>query len=115
METKATTLENLFEKVEQFGKTSLELYKHKAIYEIAVLTSTLSVRLILVLVIALVSFFLSIGAALWLGDILEKNYYGYFIVALAYVVLGLILFIFRKPWIKTQVSNLVIKSMLKPL
>ena len=39
-------MQDLFEKVEQFGNTSFELYKHKAIYEIALLTSSLSVRYI---------------------------------------------------------------------
>ena len=46
MENKATTVENLFEKVEKFGNTSFELYKHKAIYEIALLTSSLALRYI---------------------------------------------------------------------
>jgi hypothetical protein len=46
MENKATTVENLFEKVEQFSNTSFELYKYKAIYEIALLTSSLAVRYI---------------------------------------------------------------------
>ncbi|MFN3755133.1 hypothetical protein [Flavobacterium sp.] len=113
MENKATTLENLFEKVEQYGKTSFELYKHKAIYEIAALTSTLSVRFILSIVVALVSLFFSIGIALWLGDVLQKNYYGFFIVGFGYVLLWVIILIFRKTWIRTPISNMVIKSMLQ--
>ncbi|WP_291133074.1 hypothetical protein [Flavobacterium sp. UBA7682] len=113
MENKATTLENLFENVEQYGKTSLELYKHKAIYEIASLTSTLSVRFILTMVVALVSLFFSIGIALWLGDVLDKNYYGFFIVGLGYLLLWVIILVFRKTWIRTPISNMVIKSMLQ--
>ena len=112
MENKVTTLENLFEKAEQYGNTSLELYKHKAIYEIATVTSTLAVRYILSIVVALFSFFVSIGLAIWIGEVTSKSYYGYFIIASVYVVIGIIIFIFRKPWIKTQVSNLVIKSIL---
>lgn len=113
MENKATTLENLFENVEQYSKTSFELYKHKAIYEIASLTSTLSVRFILTMVVALVSLFFSIGIALWLGDVLDKNYYGFFIVGLGYLFLWVIILIFRKTWIRTPISNMVIKSMLQ--
>jgi hypothetical protein len=112
MENKATTVENLFEKVEQFSTTSFELYKHKAIYEIALLTSTLAVRYILTIVIALFFFFISIGSAIWIGDVTNKNYYGYFIVALVYSVVGILIYVFRKPWIKVQISNLVRKSML---
>jgi hypothetical protein len=113
MESKTTTLESLFENVEQYSKTSFELYKHKAIYEIASLTSSLAVKFILSIVVALVSLFVSIGLALWFGEMMKKNYYGYFMVAMLYVMLGILLFLFRKPWIKTQMSNIVIKSMLK--
>ena len=112
MEAKTTTLESLFENVEQYSKTSFELYKHKAVYEIATLTSSLAVKFILSIVVALVSLFASLGLALCWGDMFQKNYYGYFMVALLYVVLGIILFLFRKPWITTQISNTVIKSML---
>jgi len=112
MENKGTTIENLFEKVENYSNISLELYKHKAIYEIAIVTSTLAVRYILSIVVALFFFFISIGLAIWIGEATSEPYYGYFIIASFYVTLGIILYIFRKPWIKTQVSNLVIKSML---
>lgn len=113
MEAKTTTLESLFENVEQYSKTSFELYKHKAIFEIAALTSSLAVRFILSIVVALVSLFTSIGLALWFGEMMTKTYYGYFAVALVYVALGILLFLFRKPFIKTQMNNTVIKSMLK--
>jgi len=113
MENKATTLENLFENVEQYSKTSFELYKHKAIYEIASLTSTLAVRFILTMVVVLVSLFISIGTALWISDALGKNYYGFFIVAFIYVLLWIVLFAVRKSSIGQPMSNMVIKSMLK--
>ncbi|MFN3969661.1 hypothetical protein [Flavobacterium sp.] len=113
METKTTTLESLFENVEQYSKTSFELYKHKAIYEIATLSSSLAVRFILSIVVALVSLFFSIGFALWFGDMMNNTYYGYFIVGLFYVILGITIFLFRKAWIKTNMNNMVIKSMLK--
>jgi hypothetical protein len=113
METKTTTLENLFENVEQYSKTSFELYKHKAIYEIASLTSTLTVRFILTMIVVLVSLFISVGIAIWLGDALEKNYYGFFIVGFGYLLLWTVLLIFRKTWIRTPMSNMVIKSMLQ--
>ena len=113
MENKTVTLESLFENVEQFSKTSFELYKHKAIYEIASLTATLSVKFILTMVAVLVSLFISIGIALWLGDVFGKNYYGFFIIGLSYGVLWSILLIYRKTWIRTPMSNRVIKSMLQ--
>jgi hypothetical protein len=113
MENRATTLENLFENLEQFSKTSFELYKLKAIYEIASLTSRLAVRFILTIVVALISLFISIGSALWLGDVLGKSFYGFFIVAFFYILLWVVLFIFRKSSIRQPMSNMIIKSMLQ--
>ena len=111
MENKASTIENLFENVGQYSKTSFELYKHKAIYEIASLTSTLAVRLILTIVVALVSLFISIGIAFWLSDIFGNSYSGFFIVSIVYFLVWIVLFIFRKSFIKKPISNMVIKSM----
>ncbi len=113
MENKATTLENLFENVEQYSKTSFELYKHKAVYEIATLTSALAVRFILTIVVVLVSLFASIGLALWIGEICGKDYFGFLAVALLYGVVWLILSLFKISCIKKPITEMVIKSMLK--
>lgn len=113
MERKTTTLENLFDHVEQYGKTSFELYKHKAIYETAKLTSTLATRLILTIVVVLISLFASIGLALWLGDLLHKTYYGFFIVALLYALVWVILFLYKKSCLQTPMKNMVIKNMME--
>lgn len=109
MEDKATPIENLFERAEAYGKTSLNLLKLKAIDKSSELISTVLSWLIVIIVVALFFIILSIGIALWLGEILGKTYYGFFIVAGIYAVLGVIFIL----WVKRYINNSIISKMLK--
>jgi ABC-type transport system involved in cytochrome bd biosynthesis fused ATPase/permease subunit len=56
---------------------------------------------------------LNIGIALWLGELLGKNYYGFFIVAVFYLLSAIVLHFFLHNWIKKPVSNLIITQALQ--
>jgi hypothetical protein len=77
MEEKSTFMEPLFEKVEAYGKSSIELLKLSTIQKSAAIVSVLTVRIILVLFIGLVILNLNIGVALWLGNIINNMYRGF--------------------------------------
>lgn len=109
MEDKATPIESLFERAEAYGKTSLKLLKLKAIDKSSELISTIMSWLIVIIVAALFFIILNIGIALWLGEILGKTYYGFFIVAGIYAVLGVIFIL----WAKKYINNSIISKMLK--
>jgi phosphoglycerol transferase MdoB-like AlkP superfamily enzyme len=109
MEDKATPIESLFERAEAYGKTSLNLLKLKAIDKSSELISTIMSWLIVVIVAALFFIILNIGIALWLGELLGKTYYGFFIVAGIYAVLG----VFFILWAKKYINNSIITKMLK--
>jgi len=111
MATKENFIEPLLERAEQFSKTSFELFKLKSIEKTADVTSTLTSRLLSVIVFSLFTLTLNIAIALWLGDLLGKNYYGFLAVAVFYGLIGIILF-FIHPLIKTRVNNSIIKQML---
>jgi len=113
MESKATLMESLLEKVEQYSITSIELIKLKAIDKIAEVVSNLVSRLAIAIIVALFTVIANIGLALWLGEITGKVYYGFFILAGFYALLGILMGIFRNQWIKTPVSNSIIRSSLK--
>lgn len=110
MENSATTIENLVERIEQYSKTSFDLHKYSAIYKTAALFSYLAVKLVLTLVTFIVALLFTVALALWIGDVLEKTAYGFLIMGVFYIILGIIIYIFRKPWIKLRISNLVIES-----
>ena len=110
MENSAASIEKLFERIEQYSKTSLDLYKYSAIYETAALFSSLAVKLIMTFIIFIVALLFTIALSLWMGGMLENTAYGFLIMGFFYIVLGVFLFLFRKTWIKTPISNFVIKS-----
>jgi hypothetical protein len=111
METKASLIEPLLERVEQYSKTSYELLKLKSLDKAADITSGLIARLLLIGVLCLFTLTLNIATALWLGTLLGKFYYGFFIVASFYGLIAIVL-LFIHPIIKVRVNNTIIKQML---
>ena len=103
----------LFEKAEQYVRTSVELLKLKAIDKAADTISTIVSRLAMVIFIIFFLFIFSIGIALYLGDLLGKAYFGFFIMAGFYMLLGILIKIFGDTWLKVPVFNAIIKKALK--
>jgi hypothetical protein len=110
MEVTTSLIEPLLQSVETYGKISFELLKLKSLDKAADVSSTLLSRLILTLILSLFVFSLNISIALWLGDILGKNYYGFLIIALFYGFTGIILY-FIHPIIIARVNNFIITQM----
>jgi hypothetical protein len=112
MKNNATPIELLFEKAEDYGKTSIDLLKLNAIDKTADVVSSLAVQMATFLVVALFTLVVNIGLALWLGDLLGKAYYGFFIVAGFYAIACIILYYFGQQWIKVPLNNSIIARLL---
>lgn len=110
METQKNFIDPLLEKAEAYGKTSFELVKMKALAKTADVTSTLISRLIFILLISFFAFTINIALALWIGDLLGKNYYGFLIVAGFYALASVILLIVH-PSIKSRINDTIIKQL----
>ena len=108
MEDNSNLTESLFERVEDYGKTCFELLKLKAVNKTAGAVSTTVSYLLIILMLLLCLFTVSIGVALWLGELLGKTYYGFFWVAGFYGFLGVVFYLTRNIWIKKSVSDSVI-------
>lgn len=113
MEEKATLLENLIDTATDYGKTSYELVKLKAVDKITEVISSLVPLLIVILFIASCLLFLSIGLGFWLGDVTGKTYLGFLIVAGIYILLGVIIRYFLFESIKRRIGDHLIKHILK--
>lgn len=111
MEQKATLIESLFEKAEAYVKTNLDLFKLKAINKSADVASSIISKLVLFIAVLLIIISLNIGFALWIGELVGKSYYGFFIVAAFYVVVALVLH-FIPGLIKAPVNDSIILKML---
>lgn len=112
MEEKINFIEPLFERAEEYGKTSFELFKLKALDKTVDVVSTSASRGIAILFLSMFIVILNIGVALWLGDILGKSYYGFFCVAGFYGIIGIILYFFMHKWIKKRVGDSIISQIL---
>jgi hypothetical protein len=111
MEPTISLIEPLLERAEMYTKTSIELLKLKSIHKTADITSTLISRLLLTIVLSLFVLTLNIGVALWIGDLLEKAYFGFLVVAAFYALIGIVLF-FIHPIIKSRLNNSIITQIL---
>jgi hypothetical protein len=112
-ESIATPIEELFEKAGEYGKTSLELLKLKAIDKSASVISSLAVKSVLLIVVVMFLLSLSIGAGLWIGELFGRPYYGFFILAGFYALVTIVFYIFRDQWIKKPVNDSMIKKILQ--
>lgn len=113
MEENGKLLESLLEKASEYGKTSLELAKLKALDKTTDVVSSLIPHSVVILLLASFMLFLNLGLALWLGDILGKAFYGFFVVAAFYFLAGIFIHFFMHNWIKKLVGNSFIKHILK--
>lgn len=113
MEENATFFGLLLEKMENYAKTTIDLVKLKAVDKIALTAS----NVVFGVLIALLGFFflliLNLALAFWAGHLLGETYLGFFAVAGFYVLLIVIVLIFKKQLIKTPLSNVIISKLLK--
>ncbi len=112
MNNNATPIETLFEKAGDYSKTTIELLKLNAIDKSADVVSTLAVQLVIFIVVALFTLVINFGVALWIGELLGKSYYGFFVVAAFYFLVAIIVYSFRNQWIKSPLNNSIIAQLL---
>jgi hypothetical protein len=113
MEENHDLLESLLDKATEYGKTSFELVKLKALDKTTDIVSSIVPSSIVIILILSFLMFLNVGIALWLGDILGKVFYGFFVLAGFYMIVGLLIHFFLHKWIKKVVGDYFIRRVLK--
>jgi len=113
METPSNLIEALFERAEVLSKTTYELSKLKTLRTTSAVATALISRLSVIMMISMFILILNIGIALYLGEILGKIYWGFFIVAGLYLLAGIVFHLFMSNWIKKPLFDLIIKKALQ--
>ncbi len=113
MDDNTTPIATLFERAEDLTKTTIKLFKLTAVDKSAEIVSALFSVLIVVMAVVLSILILSVGLALWLGELLGDSYYGFFAVGTFYLFVAILFHVFRKQWLKYPISNSIIKKILK--
>ncbi|MBN8567904.1 MAG: phage holin family protein [Flavobacteriales bacterium] len=113
MENIAKNIGTLYNKAEQYSKTSLELIKLNVIDKSSDVISSLAVIVSLSLILAVFSLFFNIGIALLLGKAFDSYAIGFFIVSGFYLVIAIVVYIFRKSLIKIPIDTIVVAKLMK--
>jgi hypothetical protein len=113
MEGNSKIVESLMEDTTAFIKLNIELAKLKALQKIADLVSSLLPHTLVFLLLSAFVLFVNLGLALWIGALLGEVFYGFFVVAGFYLVLGVVIrFIFLKS-IKKSMANKIVHQLSK--
>jgi hypothetical protein len=113
MEDNNKLLESLLDTATDYGKTSYELAKLKAIDKTTDIVSSLAPHAIVIIILSAFTLFLTLGLALWFGEITGKTFYGFFIVAGVYIITGIAIHFLMHKRIKRHVSDYLVKQLLK--
>jgi hypothetical protein len=110
MDSAKDNFEALFERVENYAKTKIEITKLKAIDSAINVTASLIAKMGVVMVLSLFFLVFNIGIAIYLGEILGKLYFGFFIIAGFYLILGVVFHFYLHKWIKKPLADIIVKQ-----
>ena len=113
MEDFVDSVESLLESAADYGKTSYDLVKLKTIDKTSDVVSSFIPHAVVFLIVMSFLLFFNFGVALWLGEIFGNTFYGFFIVAAFYGIIGLVMHFFMHDRIKKKISDYIIKQALK--
>ena len=113
MKDKVIIVQMLIEKAEEYAKTSLELYKLKAIDKGTDIFASLVSKVIIITVVTLFLLLGTIGLCLYLGEVFGKSYYGFFAVAGFYLLIGIVCAVFRKALLEDTLNDFIVKQIFK--
>jgi len=112
MQEQANFPESLFQKAGDYLETRIELIKLQSLDKTSDVVSLFAAGLLVIIIATLAVTILSIGVAIWIGELLDKYYYGFFIVGGFYLILALIMLLFKKKLFVRPVANLFIDKVL---
>ncbi len=106
-------IEDFVTKAGDLAETKVELWKLRAARKISETISSLISAMAIAMLAAVAITIVSLGIAFWIGSEMGHLSYGFFIVGGFYAFVGLLVYLFRKKWIKDPVRNLVIDKIIK--
>lgn len=113
MDTITTNIESLYKKAKDYADVNIELLKLNSIDKIADVLSSLVSRIVIFMFVVMFLLLINIALSLYLGELLGKDYLGYAVVAVIYLILIIIINYYRDKLIKMPLTNLVIAKLLK--
>lgn len=113
MDTIAENIDLLYKKAKEYVDVNIELVKLNTIDKIADVLSSLVSRIVIFMFIVMFILLVNIALSLYLGELFGKDYLGYGVMALIYLLFIIVLKANKDSIIKTPITNLVIAKLLK--
>jgi hypothetical protein len=113
METPTEHIESLFANAGEYLENKTELWKLKIVDKTSEAVSSIVEKLIIVFIGIIFFILFNIALALLIGYWLGNSFYGFFILAAFYGIVGLIVHVSRDKMIKTPITNSIIEKFLK--
>ena len=113
MDTPSQHIETLFANAGEYLENKTELWKLKIVDKTSEAVSSIAEKAVIIVIALMFFILLNIALALLIGYWLGESFYGFFIMAGLYGIVGLVLHLSRDRWIKTPISNMIIQKFLK--
>jgi len=113
MENKVNLIESLLESTIEYGKSSAELVKLRALHKTSEIASSTLPHLVVIVVVIFFALFISLGFSIWLGIILENAFFGFFITGAFYGITALLIHFFMHKWMKKKFGDFIVKQLFK--
>ncbi|MBK9257063.1 MAG: hypothetical protein IPM42_16410 [Saprospiraceae bacterium] len=115
MENQDRSGHELFEKIQTYIQTSTDVVKLKALRTSADVVADVSTGIIIGIIFLLFFIFFNLGLALWIGYLFGHYFAGFFVMALFYGFLCVVLYIFKDMWFEKVIREGFIAKMLATL
>ncbi|MBK6482610.1 MAG: hypothetical protein IPG01_05630 [Chitinophagaceae bacterium] len=103
-------VEALLKELKDYISLRLQITQLKYSSKTSLVTSSVLTYMLISMVVFFFVLVLTIGIALWMGNLLGEWYLGFLIMAGIYLLIGLVIFTFRNRWIRIPLNNLIIKE-----
>ncbi len=104
---------NLYDQVEQYAKTTVELYKLKVAKTLSEVFASVATGFILWVLFLFILLFLSIGTAFYLGKVMGEWHYGFLSIAGLYIIAVVVIYIYRVKCLTRKLNDYIIKQIFK--
>jgi len=113
MDDNKQLLESLVDRATDYGKTSFELVKLRAVDKASDVVSSVIPGTIVLILVSSFMIFLNLGLAFWIGELIGKLFYGFFVVAGFYFLSGIIVHLFISKPLKSSIRDYVVRKLLE--
>jgi hypothetical protein len=113
MQELAKLLDSLYANAVDYGSTTIEIVKLKAVNKASDVAAATIPRIVFISLTAFSLLFLNMGLAFWLSDLLGRVYLGFLVVGGFYLLLVILMQLFLHEKLKKVIRKFVVKQLLK--